>query len=111
MKYLYLARKGGTKVAVVNPYREPGLERYWVPSNVESAIFGTKMTDEWFAVDTGGDMAFINGVLKVLIAEGGVDERVRRANTPRASRSCGRRWNASRFEDLERGERRIPGAT
>ena len=75
MKYLYLARKGGTKVAVVNPYREPGMERYWVPSNVESAIFGTKMTDEWFAVDTGGDMAFINGVLKVLIAEGGVDER------------------------------------
>ncbi len=73
MKYLYLARKGGTKVAVVNPLREPGLDRYWVPSNVESAIFGTKMTDAWFQVHTGGDVAFINGVLKVLLDEGGTD--------------------------------------
>ncbi len=74
MKYLYLARKGhGTKVAVVNPYREPGLERYWVPSNVESAMFGTKMTDRFFQVHTGGDVAFLNGVLKVLLADGNVD--------------------------------------
>src|SRR4029079_676388 len=42
MKYLYLAKKRGAKVAVVNPLREPGLERYWVPSSVESAVFGTK---------------------------------------------------------------------
>lgn len=74
MKYLYLARKGGTKVAVVNPYREPGLDRYWVPSNVESALFGTKMTDEFFAVHTGGDVAFVNGVLKVMIERGLVDD-------------------------------------
>lgn len=75
MKYLYLARKKGARVAVVNPYREPGLERYWVPSNIESAVFGTKMTDEFFEVHTGGDVAFINGVLKALIAERGLDER------------------------------------
>ncbi len=74
MKYLYLARKRGTKVVVVNPFREPGLERYWVPSNVESAMFGTKMADEFFAVHTGGDIAFINGVLKCLLAIGGVDK-------------------------------------
>ena len=41
-KYLYLARKRGARVVVVNPYLEPGLERYWVPSNVESALFGTQ---------------------------------------------------------------------
>ena len=75
MKYLYLARKNGAKVAVVNPYREPGLDKYWVPSNVESAMFGTQMTDEFFAVDTGGDLAFVNGVLKVLVSEGRIDER------------------------------------
>ena len=73
MKYLFLARKRGAKVAVVNPLKEPGLERYWVPSNVESAMFGTKMTDEFFGVHTGGDVAFVNGVLKVLLAEGGID--------------------------------------
>jgi molybdopterin-dependent oxidoreductase alpha subunit len=74
MKYLYLARKQGTKVAVINPYREPGLESYWVPSNAESAVFGTKMTDEFFSVNIGGDIAFIAGVMKVLAATGGLDE-------------------------------------
>jgi molybdopterin-dependent oxidoreductase alpha subunit len=73
MKYLYHARRGGTRVAVVNPYFEPGLKRYWVPSVPESALFGTRFADEWFAVDTGGDLAFLNGVFKVLVAEGGVD--------------------------------------
>ncbi len=81
MKYLYLARKDGLRVAVVNPYREPGLERYWVPSNVESAIFGTKMTDEWFQIHTGGDVAFIDGVLKCLLEIGGVDETFVEAHT------------------------------
>lgn len=74
MKYLYLARRTGTKVAVINPYREPGLERYWVPSNAESAVFGTRMTDEFFSVNIGGDIAFIAGVMKVLEATGGLDE-------------------------------------
>ena len=26
---------------MVNPYREPGMERYWVPSSASSALFGT----------------------------------------------------------------------
>jgi molybdopterin-dependent oxidoreductase alpha subunit len=81
MKYLYLARKRGAKVAVVNPMREPGLDRYWVPSNVESALFGTKMTDEFFGVNTGGDVAFVNGALKVLLAEGGIDREFVREHT------------------------------
>jgi molybdopterin-dependent oxidoreductase alpha subunit len=73
MKYLYYARKGGAKVAVVNPYFEPGLQRYWVPSVAESALFGTKFADNWFAVDIGGDLAFLNGTFKVLVTEGWVD--------------------------------------
>ncbi len=73
MKYLYLARKRGARVVVINPVREPGLERYWVPSNAESAMFGTKIADEFFAVHTGGDVAFVNGVLKVLVERGRVD--------------------------------------
>jgi len=73
MKYLYHARRKGAKVAVVKPYFEPGLKRYWVPSVPDSAVFGTKFADCWFPVDTGGDLAFLNGVLKVLTAEGWVD--------------------------------------
>ncbi len=81
MKYLYMARKEGTKVAVINPQRELGLERYWVPSNAESALFGTKMTDAFFEVHTGGDEAFATAVLKLLIDEGGLDEDFIRHHT------------------------------
>lgn len=75
MKYLYMAKRAGTKVALVNPYREPGMQRYWVPSVAESALFGTKISDEHFEVHTGGDLAFLNGALKTLITAGAHDER------------------------------------
>lgn len=66
-KYLHYAKKKGTRVAVVNPMREYGLERYWVPSVFSSALFGTRLADDFFSVRVGGDIAFINGVLKALI--------------------------------------------
>jgi anaerobic selenocysteine-containing dehydrogenase len=81
LKYLYLAKQRGAKVAVVNPYREPALESYWVPSNVESALFGTRITDEFFPVAVGGDTAFLLGVLKVLHARGQVDRAFVDAHT------------------------------
>jgi molybdopterin-dependent oxidoreductase alpha subunit len=73
-KYLYLAKKNGAKVVVVNPYLEPGLERYWVPSNVESALFGTKLADLHVPVRPGGDVALANAVLQCLIERGAVDQ-------------------------------------
>jgi len=81
MKYLYLAKQRGARVVVVNPLHEPGLDRYWVPSNAESALFGTRMADAFFAVHSGGDIAFVNGVLKQLLAIGGVDRRFVREHT------------------------------
>ena len=72
-KYLHLAKKAGTKVVAVNPYREPGMERYWIPSNVESAVFGTKLTDRFFQVGIGGDIGFLSGTLKHMIERGWVD--------------------------------------
>jgi molybdopterin-dependent oxidoreductase alpha subunit len=81
-KYLYHAKTGnGTRIAVVNPLREPGLERYWVPSVLESAVFGTKLADDWFPVHTGGDRAFLTGALKALAEAGGIDERFVAAHT------------------------------
>src|SRR5205823_3768200 len=100
-KYLFLARKHGAKVAVVNPLREPGLERYWVPSNVESALFGTHMTDEFFAVNTGGDLAFINGVLKVLLADRAIDHDFVREHTEGLDDLVAELERES-FDDLER---------
>jgi molybdopterin-dependent oxidoreductase alpha subunit len=75
MKYLCYAKRKGTKIIVVNPMREPGLERYWVPSDMRSALFGTRIMDDFFQVGVGGDIAFMHGVLKHLIERGACDER------------------------------------
>jgi len=72
-KYMHYAKKAGTRIVVVNPMREYGLERYWVPSVASSALFGTKLMDDFFQVAVGGDIAFINGVLKTLIANDQID--------------------------------------
>jgi molybdopterin-dependent oxidoreductase alpha subunit len=89
-KYIYYAKQQGTRVAVINPYREPGLERYWVPSVAESALFGTKIADEFFQVHTGGDKAFIAGVIKHLIEQGWTNEAFIRDHT-------------TGFEELKKG--------
>jgi molybdopterin-dependent oxidoreductase alpha subunit len=73
VKYLHWAKKAGTRIVVINTYREPGMERYWVPSIVESALFGTKFAEDFFLVNMGGDMAFLNGTLKHAIANGWID--------------------------------------
>ena len=72
-KYLHYAKKAGTKVFVVNPYHEPGLERYWIPSVTESALFGTKIADDHFQIHVGGDIAFFQGVLKHLVERDWID--------------------------------------
>ena len=74
-KYLCLAKDQGTKVFVVNPYLEPGLDRYWVPSVPKSALFGTKFADDFFQIHVGGDIAFFNGVLKHLIEHDWLDRK------------------------------------
>jgi molybdopterin-dependent oxidoreductase alpha subunit len=74
-KYLHYAKRAGTKVFLVNPYFEPGLERYWVPSVVESALFGTKIVDDFFQIHAGGDIPFFYGVLKHLIENDWLDHK------------------------------------
>jgi len=73
-KYLHYAKKNGARIAVVNTFREPGLDRYWVPSIFSSAVLGTLLGDHWFHVHTGGDLAFLIGVLRALIERGAIVE-------------------------------------
>jgi molybdopterin-dependent oxidoreductase alpha subunit len=80
-KYLYYAKQAGTKVFVVNPYFEPGLDRYWVPSVPKSALFGTRMADDYFQIHIGGDIAFFYGVLKHLIENDWIDREFIAART------------------------------
>jgi molybdopterin-dependent oxidoreductase alpha subunit len=97
-KYLHEATKRGARIAVVNTFREPGLQRYWVPSIASSAMFGTRLADEWFDVQTGGDLAFLIGVFKALVDAGGIDEAFVRERTRgfEAARDAARAadWNA-----------------
>lgn len=72
-KYLYEAKRNGAKVVVINPYLEPGLERYWIPSKPESLLFGTKLCDLHIPVRPGGDVALANVLLKKLIELNAID--------------------------------------
>jgi molybdopterin-dependent oxidoreductase alpha subunit len=73
-KYLWHAKKRGARIVGVNPFREPALDRYWIPSLPWSALFGTRLLDDFYAVAPGGDIAFLSGVLKALDEAGGWDE-------------------------------------
>ncbi|HEX9794989.1 MAG TPA: molybdopterin-dependent oxidoreductase [Planctomycetota bacterium] len=72
-KYMVHAKRQGTRIVVINPVREKGLDTYWVPSDLRSAVFGTDLCDEFYRVRVGGDIAFLHGVLKALIGAGAVD--------------------------------------
>jgi molybdopterin-dependent oxidoreductase alpha subunit len=80
-KYLYYAKQAGTRVFLVNPYFEPGMERYWVPSVARSALFGTRIADDFFQIHQGGDIGFFTGVLKHLIENGWTDRAFIAART------------------------------
>ncbi|MCU0793269.1 MAG: molybdopterin-dependent oxidoreductase [Opitutaceae bacterium] len=84
-KYLLLAKQRGAKIVVINPYLEPGLKRYWIPSTPLSAVFGSDLADYWFPVAQGGDVAFFYGVLRVLFERGAVDAAYLRDHVDPAS--------------------------
>jgi molybdopterin-dependent oxidoreductase alpha subunit len=70
---MHFKRRGG-KVVVVNPLKETGLVRFKVPSNLRSMIFGSTIADEYVQPHIGGDIAFLSGVSKAVLAQGGLDE-------------------------------------
>ena len=112
-KYLHEATKRGAQIAVVNTFREPGLQRYWVPSIASSAMFGTRLADEWFDVHTGGDLAFLIGVFKALDRDDGrmaaIDARLDslRARSHARIRRGARRGPRRRLERARGRERRV----
>jgi molybdopterin-dependent oxidoreductase alpha subunit len=67
MTQLANLRKRGGQVIVVNPVVESGLERFYVPSQLKSLIFGSEIASLYVQPLAGGDIAFLVGVLKSLI--------------------------------------------
>src|SRR5690606_40246761 len=47
----------------------------------ESALFGTKITDRFFQINVGGDVAFLSGVLKTMVDHDWVDRAFIDAHT------------------------------
>jgi len=81
VKYLHHAKRAGTRVVVVNTIAEKGLENYWIPSIPSSAVFGTRLMDDFIQVRVGGDIALMNAVMKLLVEWDAVDHAYIAAHT------------------------------
>jgi molybdopterin-dependent oxidoreductase alpha subunit len=99
-KYLHEAKKTGAKIIMVNPYLEPGMQKYWVPSTIGSALFGTDIADYWFPVTQGGDIAFLYGVIRILVDHGWFDRTWVGANS-RGFEDLKQRAESFDFAELE----------
>jgi len=67
MKSLMTVRRRGGQVIVVNPIREAGLERFSIPSDVRSLLFGSSIASHVVQPHIGGDAAMLVGIAKNLI--------------------------------------------
>jgi len=68
---LLAAKRRGARVVVLNPIRERALSHVWTGSDLRSALFGTRLTDDFVEVAVGGDAAFFAGVNKAILERGG----------------------------------------
>jgi anaerobic selenocysteine-containing dehydrogenase len=66
VKLTELRRRGGT-VIVINPLKELGLQRFRVPSQPLSLIFGSDVSDIYLQPHVGSDIALLKALLKGLI--------------------------------------------
>ncbi len=85
------AKKRGAKVVTFNPIREQGLVSFVNPQNMLDMMTGneTQISDQYLQLKSGGDVAAIMGLCKVVIeADDRPRPQARRAfSIPRSSRS------------------------
>ena len=64
-KYMYAAKRKGTKIIVINPYREPAMDGYWIPSIRRIGAYSAR---SWRMTSTKLTSAaisrFMHGVMK-----------------------------------------------
>jgi molybdopterin-dependent oxidoreductase alpha subunit len=70
-QYMYYAKRAGARIILLKPMPEQGHASDDEPPPHRE--FGSDVVDESFRVPAGGDIAFINGVLKFLILAGRID--------------------------------------
>ena len=75
VKTLIECRQRGGQVIIVNPVREAGLVKFASPSNFRSMISGgTEVASLYVQPSVGGDVAFLSGVARSILAQGAVDQ-------------------------------------
>lgn len=81
MKSLLGVRRRGGLVIVINPVREPGLQRFSIPSDPRSLLFGSRIATHMVQPHIGGDQALLMGLAKELIESDRVDQEFLRKHT------------------------------
>jgi molybdopterin-dependent oxidoreductase alpha subunit len=81
MRTLVELRRRGGKIVVINPLREIGLERFKVPSDARSLLFGSRIADVYVQPHIGGDIALLTALAKAIGERGAVDEPFVRDHT------------------------------
>ncbi|MCH7650056.1 MAG: molybdopterin-dependent oxidoreductase, partial [Nitrospinae bacterium] len=80
MRTLMDIRRRGGKVIVINPARERGLEKFYVPSDLRSLLFGSPIASTYVQPHINGDLPLCTGIAKALLqmaeSEPGVLDRV-----------------------------------
>ncbi len=74
VRNLMNCRRQGGEVVVINPLRERGLERFSIPSDVRSLLFGSEIASHYIQPHIGGDYAMLAGVIKILDDAGDYDK-------------------------------------
>ncbi|MDP7060916.1 MAG: FdhF/YdeP family oxidoreductase [Candidatus Marinimicrobia bacterium] len=75
MKELLHCRRRGGKVIVINPLKEPGLVKFRVPSDWRAMLLGDcEIASTYIQPNIGGDIALLNGLAKVVIERGWVND-------------------------------------
>lgn len=70
MTLLAELRERGGKVIVINPLKEAGLERFFVPSRPLSLLMGSEIASSYIQPFAGGDLSLFVGALKAVLEEG-----------------------------------------
>jgi len=81
MKSLLGVRRRGGQVIVINPIRERGLERFSIPSDPRSLLFGSRIATHMVQPHIGGDHAMLTGMAKQLIESNQTDTAFLRDHT------------------------------
>src|SRR5581483_12459073 len=75
------AAQRGVPIVTFNPLRERGLERFVNPQNpLQMVMGGTRISSHYYQVRTGGDLAAVTGLCKLLIE---ADDRARESGGAR----------------------------